>query len=68
MNKDELFDSVRGQTLRRVEVFSNAALIDPRRFPWKQGRPLFEWIAEDSFRHEEEHAGQIRAWRVAQGL
>jgi hypothetical protein len=62
------FQSVRRQTIRRVDTFSNAELTDPHRFPWQQGRPMFEWIAEDSFRHEEEHTRQIRAWRVAQGL
>jgi hypothetical protein len=62
------FESVRRQTIRRVETFSNAELTDPRRFSWLQDRPLYEWIAEDSFRHEREHAVQIRAWRDAQGL
>jgi hypothetical protein len=59
------FESVRRQTIRRVQAFSNAELTDPRRYPWQQERPLFDWIAEDSFRHEEEHSGQIRAWREA---
>ena len=62
------FESVRRQTVRRVEVFSNEELTDPQRYPWQQGRPLFEWIAEDSFRHEAEHAVQIHAWRLVQGL
>jgi uncharacterized protein (TIGR03083 family) len=62
------FESVRRQTVRRIEAFSNDELTDPRRYPWQQGRPLFDWIAEDSFRHEGEHAVQIRAWRLAQGL
>jgi hypothetical protein len=62
------FEAVHLQTIRRVEAFSNTELTDPQHYPWQQGRPLFEWIAEDSFRHVKEHAGQIRLWRLAQGL
>jgi hypothetical protein len=58
----EDFHSVRTQTIRRVEAFEGADLTDPKRFAWLDGRPLWEWIEDDSFGHEAEHAGEIRAW------
>ena len=56
------FHAVRTQTMRRVEAFSNQDLTDPKRFPWSEGKPLWEWVEGDSFGHEAEHAEQIRGW------
>lgn len=57
------FESVRRQTIRRVEGFKNKDLTDANRYPWLKGKPLFEWIAQYSFRHEAEHIRQILSWR-----
>jgi len=57
------FHGVRHQTLRRLEAFTEDELNDPQKFPWLEGRPLWRWIAEDSFEHEAEHLEQILAWR-----
>jgi hypothetical protein len=57
------FISVRKQTVRRVQPFSDADLSDPQHWPWLKGHPLWEWIANDSFQHEAEHAAQILEWR-----
>jgi hypothetical protein len=62
------FIAVRKQTLRRVQAFSEQELNDPQRFFWQQGKPLWKWIAEDSYEHEAEHAAQIGAWKKAHGL
>lgn len=59
----EDFAAVRKQTARRVEEFTHAELTDPGRYPALNNRPLWEWIAGDSFEHEAEHAAQIREWR-----
>ncbi|MBN2551103.1 MAG: ClbS/DfsB family four-helix bundle protein [Anaerolineales bacterium] len=56
-------EAVRRQTVRRVMAFSDQDLADPQRYPWLDGRPLWEWIASDSFEHEREHAAEILAWR-----
>ncbi|NLG99493.1 MAG: ClbS/DfsB family four-helix bundle protein [Chloroflexi bacterium] len=56
------FKGVRKQTLRRVSEFSDRDLADPKRYPWLEGRPLWRWIAADTFEHEEEHSDQIREW------
>jgi hypothetical protein len=58
------FEAVRKQTLRRVDEFSDEALNDPQRYPWLKGYPLWEWVANDSFKHEAEHAAQIMEWRA----
>lgn len=60
----EDFHGVRAQTVRRVEDFSDEDLTDPKRYPWLNDAPLWEWIAGDSFEHEAEHGAQIRAWRA----
>lgn len=62
------FQSVRNQTIRRVEAFSDKDLNDSKRYAWLDGEPLWEWIAGDSFQHEAEHIEQITAWRDREGL
>lgn len=62
------FHSIRNQTIRRVEAFSEKDLNDSNRYPWLKNRPLWEWIAGDSFEHEAEHRQQILSWRKEQGL
>lgn len=57
------FNAVRKQTIRRVEAFSDEDLSDPDRFPDLKGQPIENWIAENSFEHEAEHAAQIKLWR-----
>ena len=59
----EDFHGVRNQTIRRVEEFNDKDLTDPKRYPWLNDIPLWQWIAGDSFEHEAEHTAQIRAWR-----
>ncbi len=58
---------VRKQTVRGVEEISQPVLINPQQYAWLDGKPLWEWIAGDSFEHEAEHAEQIRAWQSRQG-
>jgi hypothetical protein len=57
------YQSVRKQTERRVQAFSKRLLNDPQAYPWLRGRPLWEWIANDSYLHEAEHREQIQTWR-----
>jgi hypothetical protein len=59
----EDFEGVRAQTIRRVEAFSEKQLNDPQAFPWLGGKPLWEWVLEDSAGHDREHAAGIGAWR-----
>lgn len=57
------FMAVREQTLRRVKEFSENELNDDQQYKWLNGRPIWEWIAEDTFKHEAEHAENIRDWK-----
>lgn len=59
------FRGVRKQTIRRVGEFPEQDLNDAGRFAWSGGRPLWEWIAGDSYEHESEHQAEIRAWLSA---
>lgn len=59
------FESVRLQTMLRVEDFSDQELTDQKRYPWMHGDPLWKWIAADSYEHDAEHAEDIRIWLVA---
>lgn len=61
------FHAVRKQTLRQIEDLTEDELSRPKPFPWMMGRPLAEWIAEDTYLHEQEHAEQIRRWREGLG-
>jgi hypothetical protein len=62
------FHTVRNQTILRVEGFSDKELTDPKKFSWLASRPLWEWVASDSFEHEAEHAPQIVDWRKKLGI
>ena len=57
------FVAVREQTLRRVKDFSEDELDNPQAYDWLDGRALWEWIAGDSYKHEAEHAENIREWK-----
>lgn len=55
----EDFLSVRRQTIRRIQPYTDEELNDPQLYLWLNGRPLSDWIADDSFEHEAEHTAQI---------
>ncbi len=62
------FQNVYKQCLLRIEAFLDKDLTDPQRYTWQKGRALWEWIAEDTFRHEAEHGAQIQAWRAEHSI
>jgi hypothetical protein len=61
------FHGVRRQTIRQLEGLADGDLTRAP-YRWMDGRPLWKWIAEDSFEHEAEHAADIRAWRARRGI
>ncbi len=63
----EDFINVRKQTIRRLEKFSELELSSPNHYPWAGQKALEEWVANDSFQHEKEHAIQMKEWRVQKG-
>ena len=62
------FQAVRKQTTRRIEAISDKVLNDAQRYPWLNSHPLWSWVANDSFRHEDEHIAHIREWRARRGI
>jgi uncharacterized protein (TIGR03083 family) len=64
----EDFHGVRKQTLRRLENFTDDEINDPARLPWLNGLSLGEKIARSTYKHESEHAQQIRTWRQELGV
>jgi hypothetical protein len=62
------FRGIRNQTIRRVEAFQEIELSNARRYPWQKDRPLWKWIADDSFDHEAEHLEQVLSWRAKNSL
>jgi hypothetical protein len=63
----EDFNGVREQTIRRLDYFTDRDLNDPIRYSWLGSQPLWEWVASESFEHDDEHLEQIRAWREKKG-
>jgi uncharacterized damage-inducible protein DinB len=59
------FAAVRQQTQRRLNEVGEADLANAKLVPWLKGRPLWQWVFEDTAEHDHEHAAQIRAWREA---
>ena len=62
------FLGVRNQTVRRVKEVSQLELTNADLYSWLNGKPLWEWIAGDSFGHEAEHRAEIEAWMTKEGL
>ncbi|HET7009920.1 MAG TPA: DinB family protein [Anaerolineales bacterium] len=57
------FQAVRRQMLRRMEALSDDDVTKVKPLKWLRGRPLWQWISEDTSEHDREHAGQIASWR-----
>ena len=45
-----------------VQAMPEEDLMSPHRFAWSQGKPLWHFIAGDTFEHYQEHLAQIREW------
>jgi hypothetical protein len=56
--------AVRKQTIRRVNALPDEVFEKPHPYPWVKDQAFWEWIANDSFGHEAEHAEQIKQWRA----
>ncbi len=62
------FNGIHAQVIRRVKEFSDAELNSTTIEPKLRGRPLWSWVAADTYDHDEEHARAILAWLEAKGL
>jgi hypothetical protein len=50
------------QALQAVHEVSEPDLIDPQRFVWREGRPLWVMVAANTSWHYKEHNESIRNW------
>lgn len=51
------------QLVRRITELPEDLLHQPGKFSWDRKMALEDWIASNSYEHEEEHAAEITAWR-----
>lgn len=58
----EEFSASYQDALHAVEQAPENALIDPNRFAWRNGKPLWEMISANMDWHYLEHEKSIRAW------
>ena len=47
-----------------VQAMPEEDLLNPHRFAWSKGEPLWEAIAGDTYEHYREHVQQIQEWLV----
>lgn len=50
------------RSLALVQTLQEDDLFDPARFDWREGSPLWEMIAANTWLHYDEHAADLRAW------
>jgi hypothetical protein len=50
------------RALTTVEALAEADLIDPKRFEWRQGDPLWHMVAANTWWHYKEHRETIENW------
>ncbi|MBN1428621.1 MAG: ClbS/DfsB family four-helix bundle protein [Anaerolineae bacterium] len=60
--------SVHKMLRHMIEDFDERLLTDNRCYSWMEGEPLWFLVEDAVVLHEQEHAGEIRAWREQQGF
>jgi hypothetical protein len=48
--------------LQATEEVPEAALMDPGRYPWREGKPLWHLVASNTFWHYQDHRQAIADW------
>ncbi|HEX9131557.1 MAG TPA: ClbS/DfsB family four-helix bundle protein [Ktedonobacteraceae bacterium] len=56
------FRTTHQQIMDIIQAMSEEELINPDRFAWAQGEPLWQVIAGDTYEHYQEHLKQIQEW------
>ena len=62
----QAFAGAYSQVAEAILAVPEADLLDPARFAWRQGQPLWHMVGGNTFWHYQEHAETIRAWLVQQ--
>ena len=50
------------KTLKAVQALTEQDLIDPQRFEWREGDPLWHMVAANTWWHYKEHRETISRW------
>lgn len=50
------------QAVSAVQDISEVDLVDPDRFSWREGRPLWVMVAANTYWHYKEHNESLEAW------
>jgi hypothetical protein len=56
------FRTTHQQIMDIIQAMREGDLINPQRFAWTQGRPLWQLVAGDTYEHYQEHRKQIQEW------
>ena len=56
------FQSTHSQMLAAVQAMTGEDLTDPHRFAWTDGKPLWQFVASETYEHGLEHIGAMRRW------
>jgi hypothetical protein len=56
------FDDSYQRSLKVVEALTEEALLDPNRFEWRGGKPLWYMVAANTWEHYQEHREAISNW------
>ncbi len=55
------------QIMDIIQAMHEEDLINPHRFTWTEGKPLWHLVAGDTYEHYQEHTRQIQEWLVLTG-
>jgi hypothetical protein len=58
------FRATHQQIMDIIQAMSEEELINPDRFAWAKGVPLWQVIAGDTYEHYQEHLKQIQEWLI----
>lgn len=58
------FRTTHQQIMDIIQAMSEEELINPDRFAWTKGVPLWQVIAGDTYEHYQEHLKQIQEWLI----
>ncbi len=56
------FDASYQAALKVTEEAPDEALMDPGRYPWREGKPLWHMVAANTFWHYQDHRQAIADW------
>ncbi len=56
------FKAISPQIVEIVQMLPEDDLLNPQRFAWAKGQPLWEYVSGDTYEHIDEHLDSIQTW------